>query len=433
MKRNNHLLLKEGQDMTKIVKVTGREILDSRGNPTVEVEVFLESGHRGRASVPSGASTGKHEALELRDKDPNRYLGKGVQKAVQNIHRVMAPKLLGRDVLDQKKIDMVMLQWDGTPNKSQLGANAILGVSLACAKAASNYLGVPLYRHLGGLSATRLPLPMMNILNGGAHADNNLDLQECMILPVGAKNFKEAIRIGTEVFHHLKTILKEKGYKTSVGDEGGFAPDLRSNEEAFSLIIEAVKKAGYRPGKDVALGIDAAATEFHRNGFYFLKTEKKPKRTSGEMIDYYEGLIKKFPILSIEDGLAEDDWKGWKEMTARLGNTVQLVGDDLFVTNPKRLLRGIREKVANTILIKPNQIGTLTETLEVIDIAKRARYRTIISHRSGETEDTTISDLAVATNAGQIKTGATSRTDRGAKYNQLLRIEEDLETRAVFA
>jgi enolase len=433
MKRNNHLLLKEGQDMTKIVKVTAREILDSRGNPTVEVEIFLESGHRGRASVPSGASTGKHEALELRDKDPKRYLGKGVQKAVQNIHRVMAPKLLGMDVLDQKKIDMGMLQWDGTPNKSRLGANAILGVSLACSKAAANHLRLPLYQYLGGHSATRLPLPMMNILNGGAHADNNLDLQECMILPVGAKSFKEALRMGTEVFHHLKAILKGKGYKTSVGDEGGFAPDLRSNEEAFSLILEAIRKSGYRPGKEVALGIDAAATEFYRNGAYFLKAEKKSKRTSSEMIDYYEALIKKFPIVSIEDGLAEDDWKGWKAMTTRLGKKIQLVGDDIFVTNPNRLLRGIREGVGNAILIKLNQIGTLTETLDVIEIAKKAGYRTIISHRSGETEDTTISDLAVGTNAGQIKTGAPSRTDRVAKYNQLLRIEEELGKRATYS
>jgi enolase len=325
-----------------------------------------------------------------------------------------------------------MLQWDGTPNKIRLGANAILGVSLACTKAAADHLGIPLYQHLGGLSATRLPLPMMNILNGGAHADNNLDLQECMILPVGAKSFKEALRMGTEVFHHLKTILKEKGYKTSVGDEGGFAPDLRSNEEAFSLILEAIRKSGYRPGKEVALGIDAAATEFYRNGAYFLKAEKKSKRTSAEMIDYYEALIKKFPIVSIEDGLAEDDWKGWKALTARLGKKIQLVGDDFFVTNPNRLKRGIREKVANAILIKLNQIGTLTETLEVIEIAKKANYRTIISHRSGETEDTTISDLAVGTDAGQIKTGAPSRTDRVAKYNQLLRIEEELGRRATF-
>jgi len=419
--------------MPIIIEVAGREILDSRGNPTVEVEIALESGSTGRASVPSGASTGSHEALELRDKDPNRYLGRGVQKAVQQIQRVIAPRLIGMNALDQKGIDTAMLQWDGTPNKTRLGANAILGVSLACTKAAANHLGIPLYQYLGGLSAYRLPLPMMNILNGGVHADNNLDLQECMILPIGAKSFKEALRMGVEVFHHLKSILKAKGYKTSVGDEGGFAPDLRSNEEAFSLILEAIRKSGYRPGRDLALGIDAAATEFYRNGFYFLKAERKPKRTSAEMIDYYEALIKKFPIVSIEDGLAEDDWKGWKAMTVRLGEKIQLVGDDLFVTNPNRLLRGIQGGVANAILVKPNQIGTLTETLEVIEIAKRVGYRTIISHRSGETEDTTISDLAVGTNAGQIKTGATSRTDRVAKYNQLLRIEEGLRDRSMYA
>jgi enolase len=432
MKKNNHPLPKGKLNMA-IAEVIAREILDSRGNPTVEVDVFLESGFSGRASVPSGASTGKHEALELRDKDPTRYLGKGVQKAVQHIRRVMAPKLQGMDVLDQKGIDRAMLRWDGTPNKTRLGANAILGVSLACARAAANHLGIPLYQHLGGLSAIQLPLPMMNILNGGAHADNNLDLQECMILPVGAKNFREALRTGAEVFHHLKTILKEKAYKTSVGDEGGFAPDLRSNEEAFSLILEAIRKSGYQPGKEVALGIDAAATEFYRNGAYFLKAEKKAKKTSAEMIDFYGNLIKKFPIVSIEDGLAEDDWEGWKAMTDRLGKKIQLVGDDLFVTNPNRLAKGIREKVGNAILVKLNQIGTLTETLEVIEMAKKANYRTIISHRSGETEDTTISDLAVATNAGQIKTGAPSRTDRVAKYNQLLRIEEELGRRATYA
>ena len=419
--------------MPVIIEVIGREIIDSRGNPTVEVEVILKNGFMGRASIPSGASTGSHEALELRDKDARRYLGKGVQKAIQNIHRLIAPKLLGMDVLDQKGIDTAMIRWDGTPNKIRLGANAILGVSLACTKAAANSLGIPLYQHLGGLSATQLPLPQMNILNGGVHADNNVDLQECMILPIGAKNFKEALRMGVEAFHNLKSILKTKGYKTSVGDEGGFAPDLHSNEEAFSLIVEAIRKAGYRPGRDVALGIDAAATEFYRNGFYFLKAEKKPKKTPAEMVDYYESLIKKFPILSIEDGLAEDDWKGWKAMTARLGKKVQLVGDDLFVTNPNRLSRGIREGVANAILIKPNQIGTLTETLDVIGLAKRAGYRTIISHRSGETEDTTIADIAVGTSAGQIKTGATSRTDRVAKYNQLLRIEEWLGDQAVYA
>lgn len=418
--------------MANIVEVIGREILDSRGNPTLEAEAFLENGVSGRASVPSGASTGKHEALELRDNDPRRYLGKGVQKAVRNVNRVIAPKLLGMDVLDQKAIDTAMLRWDGTPNKTRLGANAILSVSLACAKAAANYLGLPLYRHLGGLSATRLPLPMMNILNGGVHADNNVDLQECMIIPVGAKSFREGLRMGAEVFHHLKSILKAKGYKTSVGDEGGFAPDLRSNEEAFSLILQAIRRSGYQPGREIALGIDAAATEFYRKRAYFLKAEKKSKRTSAEMIDFYEALVKKFPIVSVEDGLAEDDWDGWKMMTARLGKKIQLVGDDLFVTNPDRLARGIREGVGNAILIKLNQIGTLTETLEVIEIAKKAGYRTVISHRSGETEDTTISDLAVGTNAGQIKTGAPSRTDRVAKYNQLLRIEEELGSRAAF-
>ena len=419
--------------MPTIAKVIGREIIDSRGNPTVEVEVFLDSGFMGRAAVPSGASTGSHEALELRDKDPKRYLGKGVRKAVNHIHRLIAPKLLGMDTFDQKKIDSTLIRLDGTPNKARLGANAILGVSLACARAAANHLGVSLYRHLGGPAANRLPLPLMNILNGGAHADNNLDIQEFMILPVGAKSFKEALRMGAEVFHHLKSILKGKGYKTSVGDEGGFAPDLQSNEEAFALIVEAIQKAGYRPGKDVGLGIDAAATEFYRNGFYFLKAEKKPKLTSTEMIAYYENLIKKFPILTIEDGLAEDDWKGWKAMTLRLGKKIQLVGDDLFVTHPARLSKGIKGGVANAILIKLNQIGTLTETLEVIGMAKKAGYRTIISHRSGETEDTTISDLAVATHAGQIKTGAPSRTERVAKYNQLIRIEEELGKRAVYS
>jgi enolase len=419
--------------MSIIVEVIGREIIDSRGNPTVEAEVILENGVMGRAAVPSGASTGSHEALELRDKDSKRYLGKGVQKAIQNIHRVISPKLLGMDVMGQKAIDQTMIKLDRTPNKTRLGANAILGVSLACAKAAANHLGIPFYQHLGGLSATQLPLPHMNILNGGAHADNNVDLQECMILPTGARSFKEALRMGVEVFHHLKAILKEKGYKTSVGDEGGFAPDLRFNEEAFSLIVQAIQKAGYRPGKDISLGMDAAATEFYKNGFYYLKGERKPKRSSAEMIDYYESLIKKFPIVSIEDGLAEDDWKGWKALTSRLGNKIQLVGDDLFVTNSSRLSRGIQEGVANAILIKPNQIGSLTETLGVIEMAKRAGYRTIVSHRSGETEDTTISDLAVGTNAAQIKTGSTSRTDRVAKYNQLIRIEEGLGDRAIYA
>jgi len=418
--------------MPVIAKVIGREIIDSRGNPTVEVDVFLDSGFMGRAAVPSGASTGSHEALELRDKDPKRYLGKGVRKAVQHIDRLIAPKLIGMDALDQKRIDSTLIRLDGTPNKARLGANAILGVSLACARAAASHMEISLYRHLGGSAANHLPLPLMNILNGGAHADNNLDIQEFMILPVGAKNFKEALRMGAEVFHHLKSILKGKSYKTSVGDEGGFAPDLQSNEEAFALIVEAIRKASYRPGKDVGLGIDTAATEFFRDGFYFLKAEKKPKLTSSEMIAYYENLINRYPILTIEDGLAEDDWKGWKAMTLRLGKKVQLVGDDLFVTHPARLSKGIKGGVANAILIKLNQIGTLTETLEVIGMAKKAGYRTIISHRSGETEDTTIADLAVATGAGQIKTGAPSRTERVAKYNQLLRIEEELRARAVY-
>jgi len=418
--------------MSIISEISAREIIDSRGNPTVEADVILESGAMGRTAVPSGASTGSHEALELRDKDPKRYLGKGVQKAVQNILRVVAPKLLGMDALNQKDIDQEMLRLDGTPNKTRLGANAILAVSLASAKAAANHLGIPFYGYLGGVSAVQLPLPMMNILNGGAHADNNVDLQECMILPVGAKNFREALRMGVEVFQNLKAILKSKGYKTSVGDEGGFAPDLKSNEEAFALMTEAIKKAGYRPGKDVALGIDSAASEFYKNGFYVLKAEKNSKKSSSQMIDFYEELIKKYPIISIEDGLAEDDWKGWKAMTVRLGSRIQLIGDDLFVTNPERFSRGIQEGIANAILIKLNQIGSLTETLDVIGMAKRAGYRTVISHRSGETEDTTISDLAVGTSAGQIKTGATSRTDRVAKYNQLLRIEEALGSRAVY-
>jgi enolase len=418
--------------MPAITEVIGREIIDSRGNPTVEAEVLLENGMKGRASVPSGASTGSHEALELRDKDPKRYLGRGVQKAVQRINRKIAPRVLGMDVSDQEGIDRTMLQLDGTPNKKRLGANAILAVSLACAKAAANHLGVPLYQYIGGSSANQLPLPLMNIVNGGVHADNNLDIQEFMILPIGAKSFKEGLRMGIEVFHYLKSILKGKGYTTSVGDEGGFAPKLHSNKEAFSLIFEAIKNSGYLPGRDVALGIDAAATEFYRNGLYFLKAEKKSKRTSAEMIDYYKDLIEKFPILSIEDGLAEDDWRGWKMMTSRLGKKVQLIGDDLFVTNTKRFSKGIRERVANAILIKLNQIGTLTETLQVIGMAKEAGYRTIISHRSGETEDTTIADIAVGTNSGQIKAGAPSRTDRVAKYNQLLRIEEGLGKRAVY-
>jgi len=418
--------------MSTIIEVVGREIIDSRGNPTVEAEVIVESGHLGLASVPSGASTGTHEALELRDNDPKRFLGKGVKKAVQNINRVIAPKLLGKDVLDQKGIDNLMNQLDGTTNKSRLGANAILSVSLACAKAASNYLGIPLYQYIGGITSNILPVPFMNILNGGAHADNNLDLQEFMIVPIGAQTFKEALRMAIEVFHNLKATLKKKGFRTSVGDEGGFAPDLNSNEEAFTLILEAIRLSGYKPGKDISIAIDSAATELYKDGFYHFVADKKKKRTSSEMIEYYESLINKYPIISIEDGLAEDDWKGWKEMTERLGRKVQLVGDDIFVTNPKRLLRGIKEGIANAILIKLNQIGTLSETLDVIRMAKFAGYKTIISHRSGETEDTTISDLSVGTSSCQIKTGAPSRTERVAKYNQLLRIEENLRENAIY-
>lgn len=419
--------------MSIIINILGREILDSRGNPTVEAEVILESGHKGVAAVPSGASTGSHEALELRDEDPKRYRGKGVKKAIKNINRLIAPRLMGKDVLDQKGIDSTMIQMDGTPNKSRLGANAILAVSLACAKAASDYLGIPLFQYIGGLSANILPVPLMNILNGGIHADNNLDLQEFMIVPAGAKTFSDALRKAVEVYYNLKTVLKKKGFKTSIGDEGGFAPDLNSNEEAFQLIIEAIKSAGYRPGRDIFIAIDSAATELYKDGFYHFEADKKKKRTSSEMIDYYESLINKYPIISIEDGLSEDDWEGWKEMTNRLGKKVQLVGDDIFVTNPKRLLKGIKDGIANAILIKLNQIGTLSETLEVIRIAKLSGYKTIISHRSGETEDTTISDLAVGTSACQIKTGAPSRTDRVAKYNQLIRIEEHLGGRAIYA
>ncbi len=419
--------------MAAITKIIGREILDSRGNPTVEVEVYLEGKAMGRASIPSGASTGTHEALELRDKDPGRYLGKGVLKAIAHIHQSIAPQLMGKDVLNQKEIDSLLIQLDGTPNKARLGANALLGVSLACAKAAAHSEGIPLYQYLGGSSATHLPLPHMNILNGGVHADNHLDIQEFMILPIGAKKFRDAIRMGVEVYHQLKSLLKEKGYKTSVGDEGGFAPDLRSNEEALEFLVKAILKSGYEPGRDICLGIDAAASEFYQNGLYRFKAGRKRKRSSREMIDYYEQLLEKFPIISIEDGLAEDDWEGWKLMTKRLGRRVQLVGDDLFVTNPDRFKKGIREKVANAILIKLNQIGTLTETLEVIEMAREAGYRTVISHRSGETEDTTIADLAVGTQAGQIKTGAPCRSERVAKYNQLLRIEEELGERAIYA
>jgi len=413
--------------MSGIATIKAREILDSRGNPTIEVDVVLESGARGRAAVPSGASTGMREALELRDGDKKRYLGKGVSKAVANVRTVLAPSLLGWDAADQVGIDRRMIALDGTPNKGKLGANAILGVSLAVAKAAAAEAGLPLYRYLGGANAHELPVPLMNVINGGAHADNNLDLQEFMIVPVGAPTFAEALRMAAEVFHALKTLLKKKSLNTAVGDEGGFAPNLGSNEEALALIVQAIEAAGYAPGRDLALALDAAASEFYENGRYVMKGEAHAQRSSEDMIKYYEGLLSRYPIVSIEDGLGEQDWKGWKALTERLGQRVQLVGDDIFVTNPEIFAKGIAEGLGNSILIKLNQIGTLTETLETIEMAKRARYTVVVSHRSGETEDVTIADLAVGLNAGQIKTGSLSRTDRTAKYNQLLRIEEELE------
>jgi enolase len=417
--------------MTTITHVLAREVLDSRGNPTVEVEVYLESGARGRAIVPSGASTGAHEAVELRDGDKERYLGKGVLKAVQNVNDVIAPELEGMDALEQVAIDQRLIELDGTPNKGKLGANATLAVSMAVARAAAEALGMPLYAYLGGFNAKVLPVPMMNILNGGQHADNNVDIQEFMIMPVGANSFAEGLRMGVEVFHSLKAVLKEKGLATSVGDEGGFAPNLSSNEEALQTIMAAVERAGYRPGDDIRLALDVASTELYRDGAYHLEGEGVT-RTADEMIAYYQELVKKYPIVSIEDGLAEDDWEGWKRLTDALGGKVQLVGDDLFVTNTERLSRGIEAGVGNSILIKVNQIGTLTETFDAVEMAKRAGYTAVISHRSGETEDTTIADIAVATGAGQIKTGAPSRTDRVAKYNQLLRIEEELDASAVY-
>ncbi|GAB7386657.1 phosphopyruvate hydratase [Bacillaceae bacterium] len=411
--------------MTTITDVYAREVLDSRGNPTVEVEVRLESGDLGRAIVPSGASTGAYEAVELRDGDKQRYLGKGVQKAVANVNDVIAPEIIGFDALDQIGIDQFLLELDGTPNKGKLGANAILGVSLAVARAAAEALNLPLYAYLGGFNAKTLPVPMMNILNGGKHADNNVDIQEFMIMPVGADSFAKALEMGATVFHNLKAVLKEKGLNTAVGDEGGFAPNLASNEEAIRTILEAVERAGYEPGKDVYLALDIASTELYKDGAYHFPGEGVT-RTTEEMIAFYEELVNKYPIISIEDGLAEDDWEGWAKLTERLGNKVQLVGDDLFVTNTERLAQGIERGTANSILVKVNQIGTLTETFDAIEMAKRAGYTAVISHRSGETEDTTIADIAVATNAGQIKTGAPSRTDRVAKYNQLLRIEDQL-------
>ncbi|MEP7150706.1 MAG: phosphopyruvate hydratase [Nitrospira sp.] len=418
--------------MSGIRNVKARQIIDSRGNPTVEVEVLLESGAHGRAAVPSGASTGEKEAIELRDGDRKRWMGKGVSKAVANVSKTIAPKLLGMEALDQVAVDHAMIALDGTKTKGKLGANAILGVSLAVAKAAANETGQPLYRYLGGTNARVLPVPLMNIINGGAHADNRLDLQEFMIMPVGAPRFSEALRMATEVFHTLKALLKKKGLNTAVGDEGGFAPDLQSNEEALALIMEAIEAAGYRPGQDIALALDSAASEFYKKDRYVLEAEKNPQRSSEEMVAYYGRLLDRYPILSIEDGLSELDWKGWKILTEKLGKRVQLVGDDIFVTNVEIFAKGIAEGIGNSILIKLNQIGTLTETLDAIELAKRSGYTAIISHRSGETEDTTIADVAVATNSGLIKTGSLSRTDRVAKYNQLLRIEDELGAAAVY-
>ncbi len=418
--------------MTEIVAIKAREILDSRGNPTVEVDVILACGALGRAAVPSGASTGKREALELRDKRRKRYGGKGVGTAVANVLKKIFPAIKGMDAIEQTQLDQTMLDLDGTPNKSKLGANAMLGVSMAAARAVAEAFGMPLYRHLGGVNARYLPMPMMNILNGGAHAANNLDIQEFMIIPVGAQNIAQAVQMGAETFHNLKKILKDKGLNTAVGDEGGFAPDLESNEAALKYIIKAIKAAGYKPGKEIGLALDAAASEFYKGGKYWLQSEKK-KLSSTQMIDYYDDLIDKYPILSIEDGLAEQDWSNWELMTERLGSTIQVVGDDIFVTNPKIFSKGIEEGIGNSILIKLNQIGTVTETLDAIEMAKQAGYTTVISHRSGETEDTFISDLVVGVNGGQIKTGSMSRSDRVAKYNQLLRIEEELGAGARFS
>jgi len=418
---------------TIILDVHGREILDSRGNPTVEVEVMLDDGTVGMAAVPSGASTGENEAVELRDGDKKRYLGNGTEQAVKNINTVIADGLEGLDASDQVQIDKILCQLDGTKNKSALGANAILGASLACAKAAADSFGMPLYKYIGGVNAHILPTPMMNILNGGKHADNNVDIQEFMIIPSGAPSFKEALRMGAEIFHTLKKVLKGKGYNTAVGDEGGFAPSLKSNEEAFDVILEAISVAGYKPGEDVFLAIDAAASEMVEDGLYKMFKSSGETKTSDEMIKWYIELVNKYPLISIEDGLGENDWSGWAKLTKELDSKCQIVGDDIFVTNPDFLAKGIREYVGNSILIKVNQIGTLTETLNAIQMAQRNGYTTVISHRSGETEDTTIADLAVATNAGQIKTGAPSRTDRVAKYNQLIRIEEMLDEDALYA
>ncbi len=418
--------------MSEISEVRAREILDSRGNPTVEVEVLLESGALGRAAVPSGASTGEREALELRDGDAGRYLGKGVTQAVEHVNQTIGPEVVGLEATDQVLLDQLLCELDGTEDKRKLGANAILGVSLAVAKAAADDAGLPLYRYLGGVNARILPVPMLNILNGGKHADNTVDLQEFMIMPLGAERFSEALRMGAEVFHHLRAVLKKQGYNTAVGDEGGFAPDLKSNEEAVQLILTAIQKAGYRPGADICLALDPAASEFYAEGRYVLEGEGGKRLTPDEMVEFYARWVAQYPIVSIEDGMAENDWDGWVALTARLGGQIQLVGDDVFVTNVKILQEGITRGIANAILIKVNQIGTLSETLDAIRTAHRAGYAAIVSHRSGETEDTTIADLAVATNAGQIKTGSASRTDRIAKYNQLLRIQEDLGDAALF-
>jgi len=418
--------------MSEIAYVIAREIIDSRGNPTIEVDAVCESGAMGRASVPSGASTGSREAIELRDGDKKRFLGKGVKKAVENVNNIIAEEVIGLEVSDQVYIDNLLIQLDGTENKSKLGANAMLGVSLAVAKAAADEACLSLYQYIGGVNAKELPVPMMNILNGGSHADNNVDFQEFMIMPVGANSLSDAVRMGAEVFHNLKNVLKDKGYNTSVGDEGGFAPNLKSNEEAVQMVMKGIEKAGYKPGDDVLIAMDCAASEFYENGKYTLDAESKPEKSTEEMIKLYEELVGKYPIISIEDGLSEGDWDGWKELTKRLGKKVQLVGDDIFVTNTSILRKGISQGIANSILIKLNQIGTLTETLDAVEMAKRAGYTTIISHRSGETEDTTIADVSVACNTGQIKTGSMSRTDRVAKYNQLIRIEEELGKSAVF-
>ena len=418
--------------MSIITQIHARQIFDSRGNPTIEVDVTTETGATGRAAVPSGASTGKHEAVELRDDDKAMYMGKGVLKAVDNVNTRIAEELVGFSVYEQALLDKIMLEMDGTPNKANLGANAILGVSLAAARAAAQDCGMPLYRYVGGVGASTLPVPMMNILNGGSHADNSIDFQEFMIMPTGASSFSEALRWGTEIFHHLKNVLKKQGFSTNVGDEGGFAPNIKSNEDAIKIVLQAIETAGYRPGEDVFIAMDAAVSEFYEDGVYHFKKSSGDKLTSNQMVDYWADWVKKYPIISLEDGMDEDDWKGWKALTERVGGQTQLVGDDLFVTNVDRLQRGIDEGVANAILIKVNQIGTLTETIDAVNLGRRNGYKSVMSHRSGETEDSTIADLAVALNTGQIKTGSASRSDRMAKYNQLLRIEEELGETAYF-